>query len=65
MTHVSSPFTTMTPFFTNRSGFSTILAMLLTAFLVVLSAGVLTLFLSENRINHFLFDGIATYMGAE
>lgn len=50
---------------TSRSGFSTIIAMLLTAFLTVLSAGVLNIFVSENRINHFLFDGIATYIGAE
>lgn len=49
----------------NRAGFSTIIAMLLTAFLIVLSAGILNLFLTENRINHFFFDGIATYMGAE
>jgi len=49
----------------NRAGFSTIIAMLMTAFLTILAAGILNLFLTENRINHFLSDGIATYMGAE
>lgn len=55
----------MSPLTINNKGFSTIIAMLLTAFLIVLSAGILNLFLTENRINHFLFDGVATYMGAE
>ena len=46
-------------------GFSTILAMLLTGFLITLTAGVLFLFLSENRINQSLFTGTAAYHAAE
>ncbi|MDP2103524.1 MAG: hypothetical protein Q8K26_01220, partial [Candidatus Gracilibacteria bacterium] len=49
----------------NTSGFSTILAILMTAFLTILSAGILRIFLVESSINHFLFDGVASYMGAE
>lgn len=37
----------------------------MTAFLTILSAGILRIFLVENSINHFLFDGISSYMGAE
>ena len=48
-----------------QSGFSTILALLLTGFLVTLAAGVLFLFLSENRINQSLFAGTAAYHAAE
>lgn len=48
-----------------QRGFSTILAMLLTGFLVTLTAGVLYLFLSENRINQSLFKGAAAYHAAE
>lgn len=46
-------------------GFSTILALLLTGFLVTLAAGVLFLFLSENRINQSLFSGTAAYHASE
>jgi hypothetical protein len=49
----------------NQSGFSTILALLLTGFLVTLAAGVLFLFLSENRINQSLLTGTAAYHAAE
>jgi hypothetical protein len=49
----------------NQSGFSTILALLLTGFLVTLAAGVLFLFLSENKINQSLFTGTAAYHAAE
>lgn len=49
----------------NQSGFSTIIAILMTAFLTVLSAGILNLFLVENGMNHFLSDGISAYMSAE
>lgn len=49
----------------NTSWFSTILAILMTAFLTILSAGILRIFLVENSINHFLFDGVSSYMGAE
>ena len=49
----------------NQSGFSTILALLLTGFLVTLAAGVLFLFLSENRINQSLLTGTAAYHVAE
>ena len=42
-----------------------ILALLLTGFLVTLAAGVLFLFLSENRINQSLFSGTAAYHAAE
>ena len=49
----------------NRSGFSTIIAILMTAFLTILSAGILNLFVVENGMNHFLGDGIAAYMTAE
>lgn len=52
-------------FRSSHSWFSTILAILMTAFLTVLSAGILRIFLVENSINHFLFDGISSYMGAE
>ncbi len=48
-----------------QSGFSTILALLLTGFLVTLSAGILFLFLSENRINQSLFNGTSAYHAAE
>lgn len=50
---------------TNRRGFSTVIAILLTAFLVVLSAGVLFLFVAESRISRSLFDGFSAYAGAE
>ena len=49
----------------NKSGFSTIIAILITAFLTVFSAGILNLFVVENRVNHFLSDGISAYMSAE
>lgn len=49
----------------NKSGFSTIIAILMTAFLTVLSAGILNLFVVENGMNHFLGDGISAYMSAE
>ncbi len=50
---------------TNRRGFSTVIAILLTAFLVILSAGVLFLFVAESRISRSLFDGFSAYAGAE
>ena len=46
-------------------GFSTIIALLLTGFLVTLAAGILFLFLSENRINQSLFSGTAAYHASE
>ena len=49
----------------NKSWFSTIIAILLTAFLTILSAGILNLFMVENNMNHFLSDGISAYMSAE
>jgi hypothetical protein len=49
----------------NNGGFSTILALLLTGFLVTLTAGILFLFLSENRINLSLFSGTAAYHASE
>jgi len=49
----------------NQSGFSTIIAILMTAFLTILSASILNLFVVENNMNHFLSDGISAYMGAE
>lgn len=51
--------------FRSQSGFSTILAILLTGFLIVLSAGVLFLFLSESKINRTLFTSTAAYHAAE
>lgn len=58
------------PFFSgwtahDTGGFSTILALLLTGFLVTLTAGILFLFLSENRINQSLFSGTAAYHASE
>jgi hypothetical protein len=38
----------------NKSGFSTIIAILMTAFLTILSASILNLFVVENGMNHFL-----------
>lgn len=49
----------------NKSGFSTIIAILITAFLTVLWAGMLNLFITENSMSHFLSDGISAYMSAE
>ncbi len=49
----------------SNRGFSTIMAVLLTGFLIVLSAGILFLFLSENQINKALYDGISSYHAAE
>lgn len=49
----------------SNGGFSTIVAVLLTGFLIVLSAGVLFLFLSESQINRTLYDGISSYHAAE
>ncbi|MDD2891829.1 MAG: hypothetical protein PHQ95_02585 [Candidatus Gracilibacteria bacterium] len=49
----------------NKSGFSTIIAILITAFLTVLGAGMLNLFITENSMSHFLSDGISAYMSAE
>lgn len=46
-------------------GFSTIIAILMTAFLTVLSASILNLFVVENKMNHFLSDGVSAYMSAE
>lgn len=51
--------------FRNPRGFSTILALLLTGFLVTLAAGILFLFLSENRTNQSLFSGAAAYHASE
>lgn len=51
--------------FWSTSGFSTILALLLTGFLLTLSAGVLFLFLSESRTNQTLFNGTSAYHAAE
>lgn len=49
----------------SRSGFSSVLAILLTAFLVALSAGILFLFVAESRISRSLVDGFSAYAGAE
>ena len=49
----------------NTSGFSTIIAILMTAFLTILSASIMNLFVVENGMNHFLSDGISAYMSAE
>lgn len=49
----------------SQAGFSTILALLLTGFLLTLSAGVLFLFLSESRTNQALFNGIGAYYAAD
>ncbi len=49
----------------NKAGFSTIIAILMTTFLTILSASILNLFLVENKMNHFLSDGISAYMSAE
>lgn len=37
----------------------------MTAFLTILSASILNLFIVENGMNHFLGDGISAYMSAE
>lgn len=37
----------------------------MTAFLTILSASILNLFVVENGMNHFLSDGISAYMSAE
>jgi hypothetical protein len=55
----------ISPFTQNQQGFSTILALLLTGFLLTLSAGVLFLFLSESRTNQSLFNGIGAYYAAD
>ena len=49
----------------HKSGFSSVLAILLTAFLVALSAGILFLFVAESRISRSLVDGFSAYAGAE
>ena len=46
-------------------GFSSILAMLMTAFLLVLASGVLALVMREWRIGHSVYRGIVSYAGAE
>lgn len=48
-----------------KKWFSTIIAILMTAFLTIFSAGILNLFVVENGMNHFLSDGISAYMSAE
>jgi hypothetical protein len=59
---LSSRFSTAT---SGVQGFSTVLALLLTGFLVTLAAGVLFLFLSENKINQSLFNGTSSFHAAE
>ena len=49
----------------NPRGFSTIIAILITAFLTILSAGILNLIVTEKASNAFLFDGISAYSRAE
>ncbi|MCK9272163.1 hypothetical protein M0P65_01320 [Candidatus Gracilibacteria bacterium] len=49
----------------NKKGFSTIIAMLLTAFLIILSSGILFLVLQESKITRTVFNTVSTYAGAE
>ncbi len=49
----------------SHAGFSTILAILLTGFLIILSSGALFLFLSEWKLNRTLFSLTAAYHAAE
>ena len=55
----------MMAFTKSQKGFSTLLALMMTGFLVVLSAGVLFLFLSESQISRSLSNGISAYHAAE
>lgn len=48
-----------------KQGFSTIIAIMMTAFLIILSAGLLNLYLLENKTSHFLSNGTAAYAAAE
>jgi hypothetical protein len=49
----------------NKSGFSIIVAILVSAFLIVLSMGVLDLILWERRITKVVYNTISGYAGAE
>ncbi|MDD2487602.1 MAG: hypothetical protein PHS92_04510 [Candidatus Gracilibacteria bacterium] len=49
----------------NKSGFSVIVAILITAFLVILSSGVLFLVLKENSNTRIVYNTISSYAGAE
>lgn len=49
----------------NKSGFSVIVAILITAFLTVLSSGILILVLQENNNSSIVYNTISTYAWAE
>ncbi|EKD66262.1 MAG: hypothetical protein ACD_49C00056G0017 [uncultured bacterium (gcode 4)] len=49
----------------NKKWFSTIIAMLLTAFLIILSAWILFLVLQESKITRTVLNTVSTYAGAE
>ncbi len=49
----------------SRRGFSTIVALLMTAFLLILTTGILHTLLSESRTSRALYQGIVAYAGAE
>lgn len=49
----------------NKKWFSTIVAMLLTAFLIILSSWILFLVLQESKITRTVFNTVSTYAGAE
>lgn len=51
--------------FSSRSGFSTLVALGITGFLLVLVTWLVTLFLQEMKITRSIYDGIVTYAGAE
>jgi hypothetical protein len=49
----------------SRSGFSTLVALGITGFLLVLVTGMVTTFLTEMKITRSIYDGMVTYAGAE
>ncbi|MDD2565295.1 MAG: hypothetical protein PHZ26_00955 [Candidatus Gracilibacteria bacterium] len=49
----------------NKKGFSVIIALLITAFLIILSSGILTIVVQETKNTRLVFNAISTYAGAE
>lgn len=49
----------------SRNAFSTIVALGVIGFLLVLVSGLVTVFMREVKITRAVYDGILTYAGAE
>ncbi|MDD2515885.1 MAG: hypothetical protein PHF46_03215 [Candidatus Gracilibacteria bacterium] len=49
----------------NNKGFSSVIAIIMTAILLLITVGILDLYVSEGKINKIVFSSISSYAGAE